>query len=190
MHSSNRGSLYVGCGCCCLMHRTRRLEDRLRRVEQQKPPNYESLLKALSRTLLLTGDGTRLDGSIREAIGWYVEVQGEIQRIERHAGLAPEIRNDVVVGFHRMLSRIAEYLARLDVKTVKIPAGTKLQEGRFRVVDRLETDADGKLNTVVECVQPEFTWVNGYGTTRIEPAHVRAYTRRPAAKPEKKRKLW
>ena len=193
MHATSHRRQSAGCCCChCLSHRLRRLERRRDRVResQENPAVIDSFLKEVTRTLLLTGDGTRLDSSIREAIGWYAEVDDEIRRIEQTEKLSPDLRADVSVGFHRMLSRLAEFLVRLGVQMTAIQPGTKLGESQFRVVDQLETDDVAKLKTVAECVQPEFSWVNGYGTKRVEPAHVRAYTTCSTSKADKNRRFF
>lgn len=136
----------------------------------------EKFLQELTRSLALTGDGARLDRSIRTSIEWYCEVRSELHRVLLNDEVAAKLRDDIATGFQTILDRHAEALARLDVSITDVEPGTKLDACEVLIVKELETHRKRELDRVAECLQPEFRWTNGFGQERIEVAKVSAFT--------------
>ena len=173
---------YIGCAPMTawfqtLCSRLISVERGLRSLEEKiDSTSNAKFLQELTRSLALTGDGARLDGSIRTCIEWYCEVRNELHRVLSNEELAETLREDIATGFRTILDRHAEALARLDVSVRDVEPGTKLDACEVLIVKELETHRKRELDKVAECLQPEFRWTNGFGQDRIEVARVSAFT--------------
>lgn len=136
----------------------------------------EATLEDLTRALLLSGNGEMFEPAIRAAIRDYCDTVQEIRRHTARRGMPDAVREDIVAGFTRVLSRSQQELRLLGVQALAVPRGTALDPGRHRVVKKLSTTDSELLHTVRQCVTPVFTWKNPYGLQRVEPARVVAYT--------------
>ena len=135
----------------------------------------ERFVSELTRALLLSASGERLDPTVRAVIRYYCETLEEVKRFERHKELPEDIRDDIVAGFSRVLTRYREDLASLHVTVNEVKPGTQLDVDWHRVEEQLSTDNPEALNTVAECMRPSFCWLDGWGKKCREPARVKIY---------------
>ena len=150
-------------------------ESTLRADTPAQPSEQAEFLKQLTRTLLVSGNGERLDRAIRELIRHYGEAREEIRRFQSHDEITEELRGDIVAGFTRFLTKFQEDLVLLGVCIEEVQIGDALDVQLHRIVDRVSTGDDSHLDTVAECIRPAFRWRGLDGKEHREPALVAVY---------------
>ncbi len=158
-----------------LMDRLSRLE---RKLDTQATPASGDVpfVRELTRALLLSGDGTGLDRCIRSVITEYCETRRELRRVEEHPELSESVRSDISVGFQVIIARYLETFGQLGVDVSEVEHGSTFQQDRHAATREDWTDDAEKIGLISECIEPEFTWTNGFGIRRVQTAKVAVFS--------------
>jgi hypothetical protein len=135
------------------------------------------LTKKLARTLLITGDGKKMESVIQLAIADDRRIREELRRVRENTVVTEEVRADLALGWEEAQTRSQEVLSSLDIEVVDVPTGTLFDTAKHQPIGKVPTGDAARDKTVCECVQPLYCWRNAWNEPRHVSAQVTVYQR-------------
>lgn len=132
------------------------------------------LLTELSRCLIAIGQGQEFSAVVDVAIEDYATIRHELKELT-HLKLSRNVRPLVETCLSQVLTRFHLALSRIGVSVHEVEAGAALDLEHHEVVEHAETDDQLKLESICECLQPEFRWSSR--VERFRRAKVVAFTK-------------
>lgn len=167
------------------------VEERVQKLERKGRKRKDSgssdskadIAKELAHSLLALGQAKGFGPAIDMAIDEYCCTRREWRGLLKHR-MSRTLREEFEMTMTELLARAALRLATAGVSIHEVESGTKLNLSEHEVVNWLETDDSGKLNTICECIQPLFRWVTADGTERVQCAKVAVWDSVATAEPQ------
>jgi len=156
-----------------------RLDGLERKVEELTPTPKAAVdhewREELVRCLIALGQARGFNTAIEAAIEDYVSIRRELRELEK-LKISKTVRPQIEMCFSELLTRFCLALSRVGVSIHEIAPGTPLDKGLHEVIEHLVTDDESHLDTIWECIQPEFRWSTGQ-VDRVQRARVIAFTK-------------